>query len=839
MASDPDLSPTSTLRSRPYGDGDPAAAGPGLLQHATGPGVDSIHIGIVTDVSTRSHSCTVTIPKRTKGHGFPCLWGAASINRWGGSADFNPPEIGSLVVVYEFRNMNMGVVLCQVPSMGTSPDPELARYLDPDSPIDAFDDSTGQSMEALSMGGSALGGHRRMPLDCFPGDRGFWNESGVAVAALRFRALLRGSETCKIEMFPLGDLTRIVGHALDVWTGAGELTVRETVNGLLVVDHGETGSSAESRGGEGRFGRWRRLVLGAAAGDVLRDYVALPSGNPEETPDIGLAQTLRDSTGLHLERSIVGGGFVKTRAIGVPRKLHNLDDPELSESPPPEVNPEDLADFGWPDGIDPSASVRDALAWVTGRQSGARLSAIADATGAWEVPGDDPETSGAPGQEARGGDAAAGGHFRDMEVPLDVIDLDPSPENGKGRLFRVGDAWILVLPDGTVTIRDIWASTLTMHGGHITCSPSKDLNLVAGRSINLKAGRDINVNARRGLDLTAGEQQVRVWGKKSVLVHSETGGVMLSTANPGNRSGGADKTGEDFNPPGIVLKTPGSVALHSKGEYHYASDQFFFGGTRTEGTHHPDSWPMFVTEADYHLMKSRNDFLWRSGDEQEGHNMRMFGQGDVSLKATGSMEIEKDIMMFDGRLHTTMTAEDLGSPVPPGYGWTSLRDTDAPLFTNEEANGSESMSRRNSARGKAGEPPDGRPVPTGTPYGWGNYRGDWFTHEQLRRMEFSHRTEKQFGTSSDDFRWYETHWQREWSGTVPWGAEEVSVGPESGNRTAVYPGISYWDGDKGFARYREVNVDRKGAAVPRDYLSREPREVEISGFASMPRHPGD
>lgn len=834
MSSDP--TPSSNSAARPYGENRPAVSGAGLAGTQFNPKDETIFLGIVTDVSSNCHSCTVTIPRKTAGHGIPCLWGSPAINRWGGAADFNPPEIGSVVLVHEFVGANYGVILAQVPGLINKPTEDWKTNIDAFDAISSFNEDTGQIMEALSMGGSALSGHQRLPQDIFPGERGIRNEYGIAIAVLRTMAVMKASEICKIEAFLLDDLLRICGHNLDVFTSMGEETIRELASGGIIYEKSTTTNSGESRGGETKFGQWRHKILGGVVGDIIREYVMHP-GASDDAPDRGLSETVKDSTGLLVDRTISGGGIIKARSIGVPKKLVEANSIELSDREPPETAKEDLADFEWPkEPIDPTAAIRDAMAWIMNRQANARSIGLEEVVESWKINTDDPEESGAVNPSALGGDVGIGQYLRDKGIEVDLITLDPNPDNGKARMIQVNDAWILVLPDGTISIRDGSASSISMHRGNINFSASKDLNFLAGRNIVMKSGHDTVVNALRGLDLTAGKEQVRLWGKKSVFVHSEVGGIMLSTNTAGGVSGGVGKLGEEFNSAGIIFKTPGSVIFHTPSEYHYLQTQFFVGGQRSKSTHKPDFWPLFTTEADYYVMKSLNDFLFRSGDQGDGHQVRILGSGDVSFKTTGTIETEKDLFAFMGKLYSSMTKEEL-IPIPPGHGWTSLYDTDKPLFDNAPATGEKSRTLRNEARGKIPVSPDGSPVISPEGYDWSNYRSGYFVHEQLKKMEFSMRTEAQYGTISEDFGWTEQPWQREWSAAVPWGRDEVTVGPSSGQKTWVYPGKRYWDGNAGIWSYSEVNVSRTGNVKGYEDLSKSSGQVARKSFASMLRHP--
>lgn len=822
-------------RANPYGSDQPAMAGAGLASKTFNPGGERIFSGLVTDCSTQTYSCTVTIPNRTARYGIPCLWGTGSINRWGGCSDFNPPQVGSVVAVYMMEGSNFGIVLAQLPGK-LDKDPEYpgGGCLDPHQAVHAFMEDTGQVLEDLGIGGSGLNGYQKQPNDAFAGDRGFYNEYGLVMALTRTMAMMKGSELAKIEAFMLDDLVRITAKNFDAFLGSGDFQVRDD-KGYLMTDWGFGPSHPESiglvGGKQSEWPFWRLRGLIGHLADIRKDYVVIPVNGPDDPR--GVSQSLDDSSGLRVVRSIAGGGFVKSKAIGVPRKIREADDPLGAEDPdPPQPDLEGLADFDWKfnEAGDITMQMRDALTWLLNRQQNAKHIPYETENPDWIV-GDDSEAGLDPGNS--GANTPQGGHYRENLDPIDVLEMDAG-DLSKPRAVRINDAWVIVLPDGTVTIRDGHASCVTMTRGHITQSASKDVNIIAGRSVNIKAGDDINVNARKALDLTSGQGQVRVYARKSLFLHSEDEGIMLSTNSTGSKSK-PEALGEEKAISGIILKphADADVVVQSRSTYIQSRNQFFVGGWPLADSPFIDRPQIrFEGEEIYHKVDQAS---WQLG----GVDYVRFGSGFYSVETSSSILTEGNVDAPLGTVRMNSSHDEHERNdfcISPAEGYSVIADRYEPLYSGLEVTGSRSTLRRNVARKKCGQDPDHSNVDTGTPYGWGQLHSS-FDRREVVRLEFSLRTEKDYATKGEDFFWSEQPWMREWEGASAWGEDGFTVGASSGERTWIYPGRDYWEGSSGFKTYVEENVNPNGDPKKRDGLSNAGGSFNMAGWTSMGRHP--
>lgn len=844
-------SPTHSNGANAYGADQPSIAGPLLAQELLLSSGGNIFIGTVTDCSTHTHSCTVTVPLLTRGAGVSCVW-LGQGTRFGGCGEFSPPEVGATVLVFLFECRTQGVVLGQVPTLIEDPDIKdaVVDVIDSAAGVTAFNEDTGQVMKDLNIGGSALNAYQNQPTDAFPGDKGFINELGIGMGILRTICYLKASELCKIEGFMVDDLLRVVAKNLDVYTGAGDILVRDEAGFLTseiyhAMSHWESLGAIRKGGVPGEYGGpiWRMRTFIGGSGDMKHQFTSIPMiGRNKDGDEVvfpqGVSERLDSSDGLVVERSIVGGGFVKSRQIPVPERLRKPEDIEGAGETAPLIDPEDLSDFNWNFAAhgDVTPQMRDAMAWVMGKQSNARLKP-ADHDGPnpdWAL---QDEADVGLGKGNDGADTDQGGHFREMLDPVMIDASDPTGST-KPRVVRINDCWIFILPDGSITIRDGVGSVVNLTRGHIDVSCSKDVNVTAGRNINFKAGQDINMNARGSIDITAGTGQARLFAKRNVFIHSEDAGIMMSTNGPGMKSD-PSKVGAEFDTSGIILKphADSDVVVQARSMFTQVNKQFFIGGNAF-GT------PDIMFEANQ-VMNKVAQAHW----ELNGRRYIQFSDGgasgDITIDTDGSISTESNVYAMFGTMKMNSTHDMHKSGdfcISPGRNYQILADRLGPTYQNIPASGRRSKDKRNPARRRCGQPRDDSDASNDRTFDWTTLHSA-YDRVEVGQLEFSFKTARDYGTDTDDFAWTEQPWMREWSSAVPWGEDARSVGDRinlSTNRpieTWCYPGYEYWAGSRGFKAYTEANVKPNGDPRNRDDLSRDGGEFKEFSFRSMKRHP--
>ena len=844
MTSENNAAPNDPRGTFPYGSDQAAAISALLGQSVNAPTDESLFVGMVTDCSTHSYSCTVTIPMKTAKFGVPCLWLSAGINRFGGCCDYNPPMIGSTVFVYLMKGQDFGVVLGQVPAIVEDPEYPGGGAIDPAQFVTAFNEDTGQVMKDLQMGGSALSGFQSQPNDAFPGDRGFYNELGIGLGVLRTAFYAKASDMCKIEGFMLEDLIRMTSMNFDAWTGATDIYVRNdksllTTEICTAMAHFETlGSVGEEIENEDPdvLPFWRHRSLTGYFYDLKRQFTSIVAKDAMgNVGQLGMADQMESSDGMLMDRSVVGGGLIKSRQVGIPIRVRPSEAIEGSKAPRALPKEEDLEDFGWQFDKhgDVTPQMRDALAWLIGRQANARIHPYGE-------DGENPdfvlqdESEAGFGRTNEGANTEEGGHFRGVLKDIDVSEIDPTKLT-KPRAVKINDAWIFILPDGTITLRDGVGTAFTMGRGHTDLSSSKDVNITAGRNINMKAGHDINVNARQSLDLTAGQGQARLFAHRSAFIHSEEAGIVLSTNGPGLK-GELTKAGEEFDSGGIILKPhfESDVAVQTRSLFVQANDKILLGRNNT-------GIPTIFFEGRDVYHKLENSCSWRIGGREETY-INMVNNHGICLETSGGIQTEGNIYAPLGTVRMLSTHDEHKQNdfcAAPGPNFTLVGDRIEPIYGGEPTAGQASIDARNAARQKCGLDPNYADAGNDNTFDWNTLHGV-FDRIEVGQVLFSLRTEKDYGTDVDDFAWTEQPWMREWTGAVEWGDDAHTTAPAIEGGTVqfwCYPGTKYWTGNSGLKTYTEENVEPNGNPKKRDELEKDAGSFEDASFAAMKRHP--
>jgi len=766
--------------TEPYGGTTPPIPGPKFLEMVMPSGSGSLKVAIVSDVWTHNQSCTVIPINEGSGPGVPCLWGESTRGRFGGVADISPPHPGSAVFVFIPPTSGYGYVLCSIPSLrGSDPDPESRLSVDALPLVKSEDDDSGGNPDASgSTSMSMAAATNKTPSDVFPGDRGFFNELGMAIALLGFRSIFKASELAKIEAFAQDDLVRLTSHFFDHWTSRSERCLRESPGGesLDYELSGEIGPNTRS-------GKWSGVKLEGAAGDARREF-RIESGDekPEETlAKKGLSEKFDDSAGVLLERSLVMAGIIKSPVIQVPFPIsESLPGDTTFEAGEPDTD--GLADFNWGEKGDLQMQIRDYLAWVLNRQANAALKPMGNSV---SIPDSASDAAIGTPDSAPGSD----GYLRG-----DLIGAEIKSATGKSRRVKLGDAWALVMPDGSVSIRDAWGSAISMSHGNITISPSNDLILRPGRNLVVKPGKDAVIAPKGHVDISAADGQVRVWGLNGAMVHGERGGVMISTHAEDSGTSPVGTSGEGFIPAGLVLKAPGTIT-NSCAKFVSHSNDFLLTGLKA------DEPPIVTVNSSQTLINYEASLVLGNQKSEKFFQFSDFG-----------LEMDGDLLTNEGNILA-------------GKGQV-LADS---VLSSDGEMGKIDRSQEKSDPDKKSLGDRLKSISKAAKDAFGFYH---FFH--LHFLEFSFRSEKNYG---DPVKLFEQPWEREWKEAEEWGEDAISVGPKTGRRSWSWPGRKGWTGNSGYKKYEEVNVDGIGFPVSQMDMRSQPGTTSEVGLKKMKKHP--
>jgi hypothetical protein len=132
--------------------------------------------------------------------------------------------------------------------------------------------------------------------------------------------------------------------------------------------------------------------------------------------------------------------------------------------------------------------------------------------------------------------------------------------------YKLKTSGIYIMPNGGITIRDAWNSSIVMEGGNVYIQPAKDLVMQPLRHSVVKAGGSINMSCKYHLDLSSSDEGLRIKTEKSQYFYSDKGGMVIESNGEKDTPGDPDPIMEAIDyVGGIVLKSKLSI-------YNYAEN---------------------------------------------------------------------------------------------------------------------------------------------------------------------------------------------------------------------------------------------------------------------------
>lgn len=716
----------------------------------------------------------------------PCLWLSDTFNRWFGAKRITPPSIGTEVAVICSNDSKYGVIVGTLNATGEWADKPAENIFA--TPVDREQDTEAHKSKDWGFGSFLIDGSDGVPLDALPGDDITINAQGALSAVLELLTMIRGGNAASIETFVFDQLTRITGYNLQERTSLYDRNVMED-HGFVSED--ESGShildetlgnglpddtEEENMGSARRFQNLRGWLGGLVQKFILRpDMSPVKMDEAADKNDLGLYQRYEHLSGLVLERSLTGGGIIKGMSIPVPKKKKEADNPSGNSD---KIKNDPIKEFKFSSSPGTPASAgcqtRDFLAYLFNKVAAARLSEMDKD---WDVP----DEATCPTLNDQSNPPGAGGFYREFPNEVDAMkdSSNGSVMSDKSGVMktRQGTAWCMVLPDGSVSIRDIWGSQIEMRGGHIDISASKDIRLSAGGSVVVLGGDDCIIKGRKSVDITATEQQVRIRSQREMFIHAEGGGMLISLGSAGQKF--AKKDGEERALPGICIKVPdkGGVTINAGQLTCNLSDALFINEDG-EGNF-PKIWG-----------KISGCYLKVEGG---GGVAYQFDNGGIEMTQEGLIYCSGDIWS-EGNIAIKGDATFGSEPTYP----SNWDDTDSveDLLKDTFDDIDELQNQ--------------------------------FKLEELKDNYFVFRTVDNYATKGG--AWFESFWQREMDSTSEWKERPDKDGQ------FPYPGKDHYNGGRSFWKYSESNVDKVGKSKSRDSLSSSPSGFNATDWNSFPVH---
>lgn len=429
------------------------------------------------------------------------------------------------------------------------------------------------------------------PSDVVDGEHVVSNEFGVLLGLYQQLANLKGSELAQIQCFLLDDLVRVVSHNFQHYTALGEYNIYHDGKKIM-AEFGATHLPKESYGatdsptfqtdegaskddskdhykieGDERLKAIERFkIFLGGLGDFLHIFLVKPAeearkldpGSSVSEPDRGLFNMhVGTDGGLHL-RSLKEVFIEKTNWIRVPIRKAAPDDPKGDDAG--ELNYEKKKKFEFDDSVkyldNPfaySLQLKDYVAYVNeklGYQN-------------FKTHEKDFDVNDSIGKEKK------------------IPEIDEIDEETKLNLseYKLRTAGIYLMPNGGITIRDAWNSSIVLEGGNIYLQPAKDLMSLPLRHDIVKAGGSVSIASRKHMDLSSTDEGIRLKAEKSAYIYSNKGGIVLESAGNEDTPGTPEEEALEYVG-GIVLKSALGIYNYAAGNIlNYTVKDFYIEAT--------------------------------------------------------------------------------------------------------------------------------------------------------------------------------------------------------------------------------------------------------------------
>lgn len=426
----------------------------------------------------------------------------------------------------------------------------------------------------------------RRPTDVVDGEYSVGNELGVLLALYQQLAVLKASELAQVQCFLLDDLVRIISHNFQHYTALGEYNVYHDGKRLM-AEFGATHKVAESYGSpatesdKGNFSSFEatnkhtpddsedfyaltqdermkaverfKMFLGSV-GDFLNLFLVRPNpksprvlnGDVDEgTTETGLWNMhVGVDGGMHL-RSVKEVFIEKSNWIRVPVRQRAPDDPEGDDAQKLDYTPKKPFEFdktfsykGNPFAY--ALQIRDYIAYVNEQENYQNF-------------------------KKHEKDFFVSGDV-DKEENVDKFTQVDQETTSTVNQYKLKTSGIYIMPNGGITIRDAWNSSIVLEGGNVYIQPAKDLIMQPLRHNIVKAGGSINMSCKYHLDLSSSDEGLRVKTEKSQYFYSDKGGMVVEANGEQDTPGSPSPIDEAIDYiGGIVLKSKLSI-------YNYAEN---------------------------------------------------------------------------------------------------------------------------------------------------------------------------------------------------------------------------------------------------------------------------
>ena len=555
-----------------------------------------------------------------------------------------------------------------------------------------------------------------------------------------------------------------------------------------------------------------------------------------------------DELGINSTRTTVSAWISKQNGIFVPQKVYEADD--LSGEGDKEIKQE-AKRIGFnidPEDQHPAAfgcMARDYAAWQT--SGGYRFERFKAYEKDWIQ--EDPKEGFAPN--------VGDGQYAYFPDPQKTGSPQPSID-GDYTYYRQGEAFMGVLPDGSVLLRDAWGSSIEMRGGKIVITNAKDTEIISGHNTVIISGNDVHIKANNSADIHTTNKNVRIRSGRHTMVDAKQGSIQLTAmASPGPKlkpePGDPDPLGDKYRPTGISFKTNAQVTSIAPSISNVTDGVFSILPPEDDGRH---PLVLFKSSATIYLS---NGFMNFPSSDSQGNSIKNWDRSQSTFLVRGSVMAGSNAV-YEGSVvayEIVLAGRYLlcgGAPPRDPYDYSvAINGIIASIDARAKAPccGTQffigyglrkpitlpkNEPRRREQVDKFGKQIINQKMINGCRLA---YLADDTGKDQpwkiYKNVSWRYRRVEEYGTSKE-FVWFESFWQRQFKDSlVYWtgGILDVDVEEE-----AVYPGKKYiLESEPCYIKYEEANVYEDGTPKKAEEQKEGGGKFDKTEYLDMLFHP--
>lgn len=775
-----------------------------------------VGIGRVVDSFPKKNSCFVLTAFEIK---ISCTYSAGSAANVTGGMSIYSPSVGDTVVFVYQPETNRGMIVGSVTPVGpalpgSKPDTPLWKSSEGYLPTWAMM----MDPETFECDKLAFGDENAMVMsDLVPGESQNMNESHVGTVHGKLFYRLQAGNLAALNLNQIDNVVDFVAHNFKLFNSGFKID--------SFCDWGRTNTEIFTSPVFDSF------IIDQSNFHTIKLFSGwFAAGIAIQTNKTGgqlHAEVWNDELGIHSIRTTVSSWLSKQNGIFIPRRQYDADDPN-NKGDNPKENPEILGAaprLGFkiePEEQHPAAfgcMARDYVAWQTSGEY--RFKRFEKYKKDWlkEVP----EPLSEPG--------IGDGQYADFLPAIQAKSPQPTTQEDYS-MYRPGDAFCGILPDGSVLLRDAWGSSVELRGGKIVITNAKDTEIISGHNTIIVSGNDLHLKAQNSADIHTTNKNIRIRSGQHTMLDAKQGSIQLTALKATDPA--LNKKGDEYQPSGISFKTNLQITSRAPMISNVCEGVFSVLGAEDALEKQPLIFNRALAVVDWTGGYLNYDLAKETWEREKS---LLLVAGNVMAGANGVFE--KALVVYEvgvtgmswAAVQNVVCNGVVGSMGNDACNWfVCPLDPDFPIYlpktepkrrADVDRVGQTLISKKQIKNARIPYRADDDPDPS--------------KDKIYKNIDWHYRTTKQYGTDKT-FLWFENFWQRQYQDNlVEWQRLEED---KDKDEETVYPGKKYIiDQEDCYITYEEENVEKDGTPKIAAEQKEEGGKFDKKTFLEQKFHP--